>query len=165
MTLTAYASAFWIMVANSFLQNPAGAVERGDHLVLTDFGALLTNPSADLRAAARDRRGPVDRRLRGDRGQRLPPVQATAEREFFTRSLRLGVITAFIGSLITVGFGYAQFGRSATSSRTSSRPRRLTGPRSALMIGVGQLLQLAIMFVLMLRRVLAAALALGATAS
>ncbi|MEU8386002.1 cytochrome ubiquinol oxidase subunit I, partial [Streptosporangium sp. NPDC048865] len=41
VTLTAYVSAFWIMVANSFLQNPAGAVERGGHLVLTDAGALL----------------------------------------------------------------------------------------------------------------------------
>lgn len=45
VTLTAYVSAFWIMVANSFLQNPAGAVERDGHLVLTDFGALLTNPT------------------------------------------------------------------------------------------------------------------------
>ncbi|MFG1695443.1 cytochrome ubiquinol oxidase subunit I [Nonomuraea sp. NPDC049309] len=43
VTLTAYASAFFIMVANSFLQNPAGAVADGERLRLAGFGALLTN--------------------------------------------------------------------------------------------------------------------------
>src|SRR5690606_17413892 len=45
VTLTAYVSAYWVMVANSFLQNPAGAQVRDGRLALADFGALLTNPT------------------------------------------------------------------------------------------------------------------------
>ncbi|MFG2503209.1 cytochrome ubiquinol oxidase subunit I [Streptomyces sp. NPDC048441] len=46
VALTAYASAYWIMVANGFLQNPVGYEVRDGTAYLTDFGALLTNPSA-----------------------------------------------------------------------------------------------------------------------
>src|SRR5256714_7258029 len=49
VTLTAYASALFIMVANSFLQNPVGVREEAGVLKLDDFGALLTNPA--LRAS------------------------------------------------------------------------------------------------------------------
>jgi cytochrome d ubiquinol oxidase subunit I len=37
-------SAFWILVANSFMQSPVGFVEENGKLMLQDFGALLTNP-------------------------------------------------------------------------------------------------------------------------
>lgn len=37
-------SAYWILVANSFMQSPVGFVEENGRLVLQDFGALLTNP-------------------------------------------------------------------------------------------------------------------------
>ncbi|MFB9471525.1 cytochrome ubiquinol oxidase subunit I [Nonomuraea salmonea] len=46
VTLTAYASAFWILVANGFLQNPVGHVVEGGRLRLTDFGAMVANPAA-----------------------------------------------------------------------------------------------------------------------
>ena len=85
VTLTAYVSAFWIMTANSFLQNPAGAVERGGRLRPDRLRRAAHQPHADHGAAARDRRGPVDRRLRGDGGQRVPPVQ---------EDLRAGVLHA-----------------------------------------------------------------------
>src|SRR3954465_10099015 len=39
--ITAYASAFWIMVANGFLQHPVGYQEHDGVLRLVDFGALL----------------------------------------------------------------------------------------------------------------------------
>ena len=45
VAMTAYASAFFIMVANSWLQNPVGYEERDGIAYLTDFGALLTNPT------------------------------------------------------------------------------------------------------------------------
>lgn len=55
VTLTAYASAYWIMIANGFLQNPVGYEIRGGGsqdtprtAYLTDFGAMLTNPNALL---------------------------------------------------------------------------------------------------------------------
>ncbi len=37
-------SAFWILVANSFMQSPAGYTLRNGRAEMTDFGALLTNP-------------------------------------------------------------------------------------------------------------------------
>lgn len=37
-------SAFWILVANSFMQRPVGFVEEGGRLVMEDFTALLSNP-------------------------------------------------------------------------------------------------------------------------
>src|ERR1044072_5656251 len=43
--LTAFASAFWVMVSNSFLQNPVGYERRDGVLRLTDFGALLRSPT------------------------------------------------------------------------------------------------------------------------
>ncbi|WP_371785198.1 cytochrome ubiquinol oxidase subunit I [Streptosporangium subroseum] len=149
VTLTAYVSAFWIMATNAFLQNPAGAVERGDHLVLTDFGALVTNPTLTMAlphviGAGLWTGGFV---VMGASAYHL--FKKTSEREFFTRSLRLGVITSFFGSLITVGFGYAQFMPVSTLQPDKFEASALTGASLGAMIGIGQLLQLAIMFVLM----------------
>ena len=36
-------SAFWILVANSFMQSPVGYTVTNGHLAMTDFSALLTN--------------------------------------------------------------------------------------------------------------------------
>ncbi len=37
-------SAFWILVANSFMQHPTGFAVEGGRAVMTDFFALVTNP-------------------------------------------------------------------------------------------------------------------------
>lgn len=37
-------SAFWILVANSFMQSPVGYAVEGNRLVMKDFFALITNP-------------------------------------------------------------------------------------------------------------------------
>ncbi|MFI6290263.1 cytochrome ubiquinol oxidase subunit I [Nonomuraea sp. NPDC050790] len=110
VTLTAYASAFYIMIANSFLQNPVGSVVKGDHMELVDFGALMTNPALvaafpHIIGAALFTGGMV---FAGASAYQL--MRKTAEQEFFTRSLRTGVVTAAIGSTLAVGAGYAQFG-------------------------------------------------------
>lgn len=44
VALTAYVSAFWILAANSYLQNPVGSRTVDGRLVLDDFGLLVTNP-------------------------------------------------------------------------------------------------------------------------
>jgi len=38
-------SAFWILVANSWMQTPAGFIVQGGRFVLTDFSAAIFNPS------------------------------------------------------------------------------------------------------------------------
>ncbi|MEU4405929.1 cytochrome ubiquinol oxidase subunit I [Streptosporangium sp. NPDC023963] len=148
VTLTAYLSAFWIMVANSFLQNPAGAVERDGHLVLTDLGALLTNPTLTMAlphvlGAGLWTGGFV---VMGASAYQL--FRRTAEREFFTSSLRTGVITSLVGSLLTVGFGYAQFGAIGVVQPGKFDDGGLAGLGLGFMILIGQLIQLLILFVL-----------------
>ena len=38
-------SAIWILIANSFMQHPTGYKLVGDHVVMTDFGKVATNPN------------------------------------------------------------------------------------------------------------------------
>ncbi|MBE3011129.1 cytochrome ubiquinol oxidase subunit I [Microbispora sp. NEAU-D428] len=147
VTLTAYASALFIMVANSFLQNPAGSAEEGGRLVLHDFGALFTNPTLvfalpHVLSAGLWTGGFV---VMGASAYHL--FRRTTEREFFTRSLRIGVLTALIGSLLTVGFGYAQFGP-VSDVQPDKFHGTAPGIALGLMIFIGQLVQFAVMFVL-----------------
>jgi cytochrome d ubiquinol oxidase subunit I len=147
VTLTAYASAFFIMVANSFLQNPAGAVVSGDRMELTDFGALLTNQALvfsfpHVIGAGLFTGGMV---LVGASAYRLR--RRAQEVEFFSRSLRMGVVTAVIGILLTLGFGYAQFagvpdGKFGDHNTAAAVPL-------GLMIEFGQLLGLFVLFVML----------------
>ncbi|MEU4249129.1 cytochrome ubiquinol oxidase subunit I [Amycolatopsis sp. NPDC026612] len=110
VTLTAYASALFIMVANSFLQNPVGSHVEGGTLRLDDFGALFTNPA--LVASLPHVLGAA--LVTG--GFFVVGVSAwhflkrTTEVEFFRRSMRLGVVTALAGSIFVVNQGFAQFG-------------------------------------------------------
>ncbi|GAA3804902.1 cytochrome ubiquinol oxidase subunit I [Sphaerisporangium flaviroseum] len=144
VALTAYASAFWIMVANSFLQNPAGSVMRGDHLALTDFGALLTNPSLVMAFPHVIGAGLFTGSFVIIGGSAYHLFRRTSEQEFFRRSLRTGVLWAFIGSTLAVGFGYAQF-----AFIGELQPDKFKGavPGTALgvMILIGQLIQFIVM--------------------
>ncbi|MER7362375.1 cytochrome ubiquinol oxidase subunit I [Nonomuraea wenchangensis] len=109
VTLTAYASAFWIMVANGFLQRPVGHVLEGGALRLADFGAMVGNPAAQL-AFWHVLGGAL---LTG--GFFMAGVSAyhlrkrTAEQDFFRKSLRLGLGLALPAAMFTVTFGGLQF--------------------------------------------------------
>jgi cytochrome bd ubiquinol oxidase subunit I len=109
VVLTAYASAFWVMVANSFLQNPVGYKLDGGVARLTDFGALLANPSlwdalghvltAGLVAAGFFMAGVSAYHF----------IRRTAETEFFRRSMRLGLGVAAVAVVFVINFGFDQF--------------------------------------------------------
>ncbi|GAA3446119.1 cytochrome ubiquinol oxidase subunit I [Planomonospora venezuelensis] len=149
VTLTAYASAFWIMVANSFLQNPAGTVDRGGHLELVDFGALLTNPMLTMAlphviGAALLTGGSV---VMGASAYNL--FRRTAEQEFFTKSLRLGVAVAAVGVAVTVAFGFAQFGPVGQFQPGKFDDKPLAGAGLGFMILIGELLQFVIVLFLL----------------
>jgi cytochrome d ubiquinol oxidase subunit I len=145
VTLTAYASAFFIMVANSYLQNPAGSVVRGGRMELVDFGALLTNKAlvfsfphvigAGLFTGAMVMAGASAYRLR----------RRTDQAEFFTRSLRTGVVVAAIGIFLTMGFGYAQFA-GVQEGKFDNVPAAVG---LAVMVEFGQLLGLLVLFVML----------------
>lgn len=109
VTITGYLSAFWVMVANGFLQEPVGHVIEDGVAKIEDFGALLTNPQT-IGALAH-----------------IVPVclltasvvmvgicswhflRNTPDLDFFRRSLRIAVITGALASMMVIGMGFAQF--------------------------------------------------------
>ncbi|WP_341718984.1 cytochrome ubiquinol oxidase subunit I [Micromonospora sp. FIMYZ51] len=110
VALTAYASAFWIMVANSWLQNPVGYEVRDGVAHLTDFSALLTNPALGMAL------GHVVSAALLTGGLLMAGISAwhllrrTTDYDLFRTSLRIGVVTATLSIGLVQGFGFAQFG-------------------------------------------------------
>ncbi|MGV9211236.1 cytochrome ubiquinol oxidase subunit I [Micromonospora sp. RB23] len=110
VALTAYASAFWSMVANSWLQHPVGYEVRDGIAHLTDFGALLTNPSLGMAF------GHVVSAALLVGGMLMAAVSAwhlirrTPDFALFRTSLRIGLVTAALAITMVQGFGFAQFG-------------------------------------------------------
>ncbi|MGV9775854.1 cytochrome ubiquinol oxidase subunit I [Streptosporangium sp. NPDC003464] len=110
VTLTAYASAYWILVSNGFLQNPVGAEVVDGVLRLTEAAAVLTNPAA-LTAFGHILCGALVVAgffVAGVSAHHLR--RRTEEQEFFRRSLRIGVFTALPALMATAAFGGVQFG-------------------------------------------------------
>ncbi|MEH1097557.1 cytochrome ubiquinol oxidase subunit I [Micromonospora sp. CPCC 205561] len=110
VAITAYASAFWIMVANSWLQNPVGYEVRDGIAHLTDFSALLTNPSLGMAL------GHVLAAALTVGGMLVAAVSAwhlirrTPDYALHRKGLRIGLITTALANVPLQGFGYAQFG-------------------------------------------------------
>ncbi|MFI1192010.1 cytochrome ubiquinol oxidase subunit I [Micromonospora sp. NPDC020750] len=110
VALTAYASAFWVMVANSWLQHPVGYELRDGVAHLTDFGALLTNPTLGMAF------GHVVAAALLTGGMLMAAVSAwhllrrTPDFALFRTSLRIGLVTAALAVSLVLGFGFAQFG-------------------------------------------------------
>jgi cytochrome d ubiquinol oxidase subunit I len=109
VTLTAFASAFWIMMANAFLQHPAGHELRDGVLRMVDFSALVANPTfgtAFLHVCfASLTVGGVF--LTGVSAYHF--IRRTTEVDFFRRSLRLGVVLTALATPMLIGFGFGQF--------------------------------------------------------
>ncbi|MGN9774355.1 cytochrome ubiquinol oxidase subunit I [Micromonospora sp. H33] len=110
VAITAYASAFWIMVANSWLQNPVGYEVRDGIAHLTDFTALLTNPSLGMAL------GHVVAAALLVGGMLMAAVSAghllrrTPDFALHRTALRIGLVTATLSITLVQGFGFAQFG-------------------------------------------------------
>jgi cytochrome d ubiquinol oxidase subunit I len=107
--ITGYLSAFWVMVANGFLQEPVGHVVENGVARIHDLGAVLTNPHtigalwhiapAALLTAAVVMLGISSWHL----------LRSTGELDFFRRSVRVAVITGSVAAPATVALGGAQF--------------------------------------------------------
>jgi cytochrome bd ubiquinol oxidase subunit I len=110
VAITAYASAFWIMAANAWLQNPVGYEVRDGVAHLTDFSALLTNPTFGMAF------GHVVSAAILTGGMLMAAVgswhliRRTPDYALFRTSLRIGVVTAMTAVVFVIGFGFAQFG-------------------------------------------------------
>ncbi|GAA2347036.1 cytochrome ubiquinol oxidase subunit I [Streptomyces kunmingensis] len=108
VALTAYASGYWILVANGFMQHPVGYEVRDGAAYLTDFGALLTNSSALVAlghiALAAFTTGGVF--LLGISAWHL--ARGTKETELFRGSMRLGAWVAMVASFFVIIVGELQ---------------------------------------------------------
>ncbi|MFB6526752.1 cytochrome ubiquinol oxidase subunit I [Streptomyces sp. NPDC056399] len=108
VVLTAYVSAYWILVSNGFLNHPVGYGSEDGELVLDDPVAVLTNPSALLAF------GHVVAGALLTAGFFMAGVSAyhlfrrTPEWEFFGRSLRIGVFLSAPALMVTAVFGGVQ---------------------------------------------------------
>ena len=108
VALTAYASGYFILVANGFLQHPVGYEVRGNTAYLTDFGALLTNANAlvaleHIVLAALTTGGVF---MLGVSAWHF--ARGTKETELFRSSLRLGTWVAMLASFFVVVVGQLQ---------------------------------------------------------
>ncbi len=101
-------SALWILIANSFMQEPVGFALRNGRAEMTDFGALVANPHvwvqwphvffSGLTTAGFFMLGIVAwRLLRKDRDQ-----------AFFRNSFQVAAIAALIGSVMVGLVGHSQ---------------------------------------------------------
>jgi cytochrome d ubiquinol oxidase subunit I len=109
VTLTAYVSAYFILVANGFLNNPVGYLRVGGDLRVDSAVKLFTNPAALL---------PLGHIVSGAflaAGLFMAGISAwhlrrSGDEEFFRRSLRTGLV-AFVAAVVpTLAFGGPQFG-------------------------------------------------------
>ncbi|HEV7708210.1 MAG TPA: cytochrome ubiquinol oxidase subunit I [Asanoa sp.] len=110
VAITAYASAFFIMVANAWLQHPVGYEVRDGVAHLTDFTALLTNPTFTVAI------GHVVSAALLTGGMVLAGVSAwlmlrrSPDYEMLRKSLWIGLVTVTCAAVPLLGFGFAQFG-------------------------------------------------------
>lgn len=100
-------SALWILIANSFMQHPVGFTLRNGRAEMTDFLALLFNPTAGVMVPHVVLGGVVTGGffVLGISAWHL--LRGT-QRDFFTRSARIAAVYALLGSLGVAGFGHAQ---------------------------------------------------------
>ena len=110
VTVTAYASAYFILVANGFLRHPVGFLRVGGELRVDSAAKLFTNPAALL---------PLGHVVAGAflvAGFFVAGVSAWhlrretgADLEFFRRSLRFGLVAVVAAIVPSVLFGAFQF--------------------------------------------------------
>ncbi len=101
-------SAYWILVANSWMQQPMGYTLHNGRAEMTDFGALLTNPHvwhqfphvffASISTAAFFVLGISAYHL----------LKMGDDREVFRRSFKMALIYALIGSVLAGLVGHSQ---------------------------------------------------------
>ncbi|GLW67363.1 cytochrome ubiquinol oxidase subunit I [Actinomadura rubrobrunea] len=106
---TAYFSAYFILVANGFLQRPVGFTMVDGQARLTDLGALLTNPTALLAFGHVVFGGLLTAGffMAAVSGYHL--FRRTAEADLFRRSMRTGLVAVVVSVMPVAAFGGMQY--------------------------------------------------------
>ncbi|GEA14049.1 cytochrome ubiquinol oxidase subunit I [Moorella sp. E308F] len=100
-------SAFWILVANSFMQEPVGYVLRNGRAEMTDFFALLTNTHVLYQFPHTVLAGFVTASF-FVMGISAYHLLRQSQLDPFRRSFRLALITGVISSLLVAAVGHFQ---------------------------------------------------------
>ncbi|WP_297078959.1 cytochrome ubiquinol oxidase subunit I, partial [uncultured Enterococcus sp.] len=102
-------SAFWIIVANAFMQHPKGYQIENGRAVMNDFSALLKNPQlwyefSHVIAAAILTGGIVVAGLSAFRVLKKKDLSAVSEK-IYKKSLRVGLVVSLVGSIAVLTAG------------------------------------------------------------
>lgn len=107
-----FMSAFWILIANSFMQHPVGYTIKNGRAQMTDFFALINNPQffyefTHVITGAITMGGIV---IAGMAAFRLLKRDTLTEsvQKLYKKSLRIGLIVSLVGSLSVLGTGDLQ---------------------------------------------------------
>jgi cytochrome d ubiquinol oxidase subunit I len=101
-------SAFWILVANSFMQQPVGFELRNGRAEMTDFFALVASPHVWLQYPHVLASGVATAAFIVVGISAFHLARATPDRPAFARSLKWGVLFGAAGALAVAGVGHAQ---------------------------------------------------------
>ncbi|GHO81028.1 cytochrome ubiquinol oxidase subunit I [Ktedonobacter sp. SOSP1-85] len=110
VALASHLSAFWILSANAFMQQPTGFVIRNGRAEMTNFFALITNGRLWVQFPHVVAGGLVTGAffVAGISAYRLLKKCDEHDTEFFTRSARIGLTMALIGGIAVSLFGHIQ---------------------------------------------------------
>ncbi len=100
-------SALWILIANSFMQQPVGYVLRNGRAEMTDFLALLTNPNVPLQFLHVFSAGLTTGAFFIIAISAYHLLRRTSP-EMFRRSFQLGAVAGLVGTVLVAGVGHAQ---------------------------------------------------------
>lgn len=110
VTITAYGSAYWIMVSNGFLQHPVGSRVVHGVVQLDSAAKVLSNQSTLMAFGHILGGGLVTAGLVMAGVSAYHLRRGTGDHDLFIRSLRIGLRTTLGALLLTVAFGGPQFG-------------------------------------------------------
>lgn len=100
-------SAFWILVANSFMQAPQGFVIENGRMVMVNFGALLANPNLWVQFPHTIFSGFTTAAV-FMAGISAYHLYRRKNEDFFMKSFRLAVLFGFISAFLVVLAGHSQ---------------------------------------------------------
>jgi cytochrome bd ubiquinol oxidase subunit I len=108
VVLGSHLSAFWILAANSFMQEPVGFVVRHGRAEMTNFFALLTNPNLWVQFPHVILAGWATGAffILGISAYHL--MKKTSERQFFRRSLQIGLGVGLVSNILVAMVGHVQ---------------------------------------------------------
>ena len=101
-------SALWILIANSFMQQPVGYTIRNGRAEMTDFFVLITNPNVRFQFPHVIAAGITTAAffVLGISAYHL--LRKSSDLEVFRRSFRIAVVYAVIGTVLVILVGHGQ---------------------------------------------------------